>query len=63
MQGDRLSQAEKDIVLKLGECWNLFVKLPVEHPDDNDEFRRAIHDAQKTILSRPGRRQINQKHG
>jgi hypothetical protein len=63
MAGELLSEAEKEVVLKLADCWNLFIQLPVEHGDDNDEFRRAIHDAQKTILGRPGRRQINGDHG
>lgn len=55
-----LSEAEKAVALKLAEAWNLFMTLPVEHADDVDEFRRAIHAAQAKVLMRPGRRQINE---
>lgn len=55
-----LSEAEKAVALKLAEAWNLFTALPVEHADDADEFRRAIHTAQAKVLMRPGRRQINE---
>lgn len=43
----------------LATAWEKFLALPVEHGDDTDEFRRAIHSAQAKVLMRPGRRQMN----
>ena len=56
-----MTDDEKAVVLALAEAWNLYLRLPDEHPDDNDEFRRAIHAAQDKILAREGRRQINRR--
>lgn len=54
-----LTDQERGVVLALAEAWNRYVDLPVEHGDDMDEFRRAIHAAQAKVLMRPGRREIN----
>jgi hypothetical protein len=41
------------IVLNLlAEAWNNFLTLPVLHPDDQHEFREAIHQAQNIVLAR-----------
>lgn len=53
-----LSDDEIQITQKLGEIWGLFLELPQLHPDDEDEFRFAIHAAQNIILARPGCRQV-----
>lgn len=50
---------EKELVGALGDCWDQFMKLPVEHNDDIDEFRRGIHQLQEKVLARSGRRQMN----
>ena len=55
-----LTLEEAKVARKLAEAWNLFCELPVEHADDTEEFRRAIHAAQAKVLMRPGRRQINE---
>lgn len=55
-----ITKAEEDVIGHLVDAWNAFLKLPVEHPDDTTEFRHAIHAAQREILSRSGRREINQ---
>jgi hypothetical protein len=47
------SDDELAVINALTEAWNRFVGLPVRHPDDSDEFRRAIHAAQRLILVRP----------
>jgi hypothetical protein len=51
-----LTEQEKEILGHLSKAWNAFVELDKKHPDDNDEFRRAIHDAQKMIALRVARR-------
>jgi hypothetical protein len=56
-----LTELERATVLKLAEAWNAFLLLPREHNDDVDEFRRLIHAAQEKVLSRPGRREINEE--
>ena len=55
-----LTADERAVAVKLAEAWNLFLALPIEHQDDTDEFRRAIHAAQAKVLMRTGRRQINE---
>lgn len=54
-----LTDQEKEIVEGLGLVWNAFLQLPREHPMDRGEFCKAIHDAQRQILMRSGRREIN----
>ena len=40
----------------LGEIWNKYLELPVEHYGDQDEFCRYIHILQRQVTSRAGRR-------
>jgi hypothetical protein len=54
-----LSDQERLVVAKLAEAWNEFLKLSIEHGDDQGEFRYAIHLAQEKILARPARREMN----
>lgn len=51
-----LSREEKDILYRLGQAWNLFVSLDRQHPDELEEFRRAIHAAQNLIAVRLARK-------
>ena len=51
-----VSKQEKAVIDALAEAWNRYVELPVEHNDDLDEFRRAIHAAQAKVFMRPARR-------
>ena len=55
-----LTTAEHDLVLLTAEVWNTFLQLPCEHPADQSEFCRKIHELQSMILARPARRSINQ---
>jgi|TARA_R100000093_G_scaffold14552_2_gene8328 hypothetical protein len=55
-----LTEQEREVAMRLAAAWDAFCALPVEHPDDIDDFRRAIHAAQAKVLMRPGRRQINE---
>jgi hypothetical protein len=54
-----LTDQERAVSDALSAAWNAYLLLPIEHPDDQDEFRRAIHAASAKVLMRPGRRQIN----
>lgn len=47
---------EQAVLTKLVEAWNLFIALPVEHPDQLAEFRHGLHDLQRQIMVRPLRR-------
>lgn len=51
-----LTDDEAAVIAALAEAWNAFCALPVEHPDDADEVRRAIHAAQAKVWARPTRR-------
>ena len=53
-----LNDEEKAVLDALASAWNAFVKLPVEHPDEQREFRTAIHQAQHLIMSRPVAREL-----
>lgn len=50
------TDAELTIINALGEVWNTFMSLPVEHGDDMKVFRDGIHVLQREILARSGRR-------
>ena len=46
-----ISEKENDLVLKLGECWNDFLQLETYNQDDLNDFRKAIHDAQRIVMA------------
>ena len=56
-----MTDNEREIVEKLGEVWNLFLKLPVEHPTANLEFSAGIHVLQNHVAARPALRDLNRK--
>lgn len=62
-QGARVTEQEAKVVGLLAEAWNEFMKLPAEHPMEQQEFCTAIHGCQDKILARGGRRAINAKAG
>jgi len=47
---------EYKTLIRLKEAWNEFRSLEPAHPEDEDEFRRAIHAAENIVLSRLGQR-------
>jgi hypothetical protein len=51
-----LTSDEQEILNYLANAYRLFVKLDAKHPDDDNEFREAIHAAQKMIALRVARR-------
>lgn len=52
---------EQKIAQLLGDAWNLYLTLPVEHPMGRDEFCRAIHHCQNMVLARPAIRVLARK--
>lgn len=54
-----LTEQENRVVTMLGDAWNEYLKLPIEHPMEKTEFCTAIHACQDKILGRCGRRAIN----
>lgn len=44
---------QKEALHKLADAWNLFQEIPKEekHICDNDEFCKAIHQAQNILIS------------
>lgn len=56
MAGRGLTENEKRVLQSLADAWNVFVGLGKQHPDDIDEFRRAIHAAEQLVAVRVARR-------
>ena len=52
MKVRELNNAERDILNSLADTWAAFMELPRMHPDELDEFRHAIHEAQRIVLVR-----------
>lgn len=55
-----LTEQEAKVATMLGDAWNEFLALPVEHPMQQAEFCTAIHRCQDMVLARSGRRALNQ---
>lgn len=53
-----VTDAERKIAQTLGDAWNAYLELPIEHPMERDEFCRAIHVCQNMVLSRGAVRAI-----
>jgi hypothetical protein len=47
---------EEEALDHLVKSWNAFIKLPVQHPDDLDEYRHSLHRLQHLIGMRKLRR-------
>ena len=47
-----LTVEELAICEKLADCFIAFTQLPIQHPSDIQEFAQAIHECQKTVMSR-----------
>ncbi len=58
-----LTMHEASILFDLAEAWNKYTLLPNHPPKEIDDFRKAVHDAQRIVLARPGRRQIEDTAG
>lgn len=54
----QITEQERSVHKALGEVWNQFSALPVEHQQDAAEFCHHIHILQRMVSARAGRRQI-----
>lgn len=50
-----MTEQELEVIDSLAKSWNEFMKLTWDK-DDYDDFRKAIHDAQRIIMSREAQR-------
>lgn len=57
--GIGVTEQEAKVARLLGEVWNEYMKLPKEHPMEQQEFCSAIHVCQEKVLARSGRRSLN----
>ena len=56
-----LSLHERSVLSRLASAWNMFARIETLHPDETEEFRRAIHTARHIVMSRPVQREYNSK--
>lgn len=49
-----MTDQENKVLDLSAQLWNEFVKLPVMHADDNNDFRFHIHALQNMIYAREG---------
>lgn len=54
----QLTSKELAVLELSAKLWNAFLELPIEHNDDQVEFRASIHRLQEKIFSRPVRRAL-----
>jgi len=54
-----ITALEIKVAQMLGDAWNEYLKLPVEHPTEKAEVCHAIHACQDIVLARCGRRAIH----
>ena len=54
-----LTDQEATVVQMLAAAWNEYLKLPIEHSMDRQEFCTAVHRCQDMVLARSGRRELN----
>ena len=57
----RLTDKEHATMKRLQQAWNAFIELPIDHPDEQAEFRHGIHALQNAIMARPTARLINEE--
>ncbi len=47
-----MTDKEKNVMNKLVEAHNIFVTMPVQHPEDAQEWVSKLHDLQRIIMAR-----------
>ena len=57
-----LTDQEAKVAQMLGDAWNEYLKLPIEHPMGQNEFCSAIHACQNMVLARCGVRAFKSAH-
>lgn len=55
-----ITEQEAALTQKLGDIWEQYLTLPIEHPMDRAEFCSMIHRCQGKILMRSGRREFHE---
>ncbi len=55
-----MKQEELELIKLTSELWNKYVKLPTQHPCDQEEFCHALHICQHLIMIRDMRREMPQ---
>ena len=55
-----LTCEENAVLDDLVAAWNKFIKLEVLHPDHLNDFKDAIHTAQRLVMVRPVSREVKQ---
>ena len=53
-----LSQDEMAVLDHLVAAWNGFVRLPLLHPHERQEFMSVMHEAQRIVMARPVMREM-----
>ena len=56
-----LNEKEMEVMSSLTDAFNSFCDLHPLHPDENNEFRTVIHQAQVIIMARPMQEIFNKK--
>lgn len=54
-----MTDEERAIVEKLGDVWNMFLGLPVEHQTANLEFSAGVHALQNHVAARSAYRTLS----
>ena len=54
-----LTTQERCVIDTLAGAWNQFLRLKRLHPDEVNEFRAVIHQAQAQIMARPAQTTFN----
>lgn len=53
-----MNPEESEVFDLLVEAWNKFVKLPIQHPIDQQDFQAGIRSLQNLLLARCGVREM-----
>lgn len=54
-----MTPLEREVVELLAAAWNKYLELPWERVADNVEFQTHIHNAQRQVMARCVRRDLN----
>jgi hypothetical protein len=51
-----MTEDEANCIYHINHAWSIFCKLPKQHPEDQEEFFRNIHQLQQLMAIRTARR-------
>ena len=52
-----MEEQEIKVLNNLADAWNEFLKLKIQHPDDEPEFKYHIHAIQNIVMARKAARE------